>query len=382
MQHGIVRVGSLIVGCALAALGCKQGHEGGAQPAPAPQPAVAAPEAITWATTATARREQVGATFTYLCPPNGTPGTVWGTDTYSSDSSICGAAAHSGRITRAAGGVVQIQIAPGQPSYNGSVRGGETTRNFGSYPGSFIIVGGPAAGLVAVPVPRVALNANGVNIGGIQIAVGTGGSGAWSTNARAQRGQNGQSVTVQCTPGGTLGNVWGTDVYTDDSSICSAAVHAGRITLAQGGAVTAFIHPGRSRYAGTARNGVTTRDFAVYPGSFAFTPTVTPEVQLPPGVTAFSWTDTATRFRAQAGARVQVFCPPDGRPATVWGSGPFTDDSSVCTAAVFAGRITLERGGVVRLRPGPGLPAYRGRERNGVTTRDFGSFPGSFEITR
>ena len=51
-------------------------------------------------------------------------------------------------------------------------------------------------------------------------------------------------------------------------------------------------------------------------------------------------------------------------------------------AAVFAGRITLERGGVVRLRVAPGLPQYRGAERNGVTTRDFGSFPGSFEITR
>jgi len=379
MQHRVVCVGSLLAMGALGALGCKR-EQAAAQPPPAPQAAVPAPEAITWNDSANARRDQVGATFTYLCPPNGTPGTVWGSDTYSSDSSICGAAAHSGRITRAAGGVVQVQIAPGRPSYDGTVRGGETTRHFGSFPGSFVIVGGPTPGMVAIPVPRV--NANGINIGGVQIAVGSGGAGAWSTNGVSHRGQMGTSFTVTCTPGGTLGNVWGTDIYSDDSSVCSAAVHAGRINLAQGGDVTAWVHPGRSRYAGTARNGVTSRDFATFPGSFAFTAVVAPEVQLPPGVTAFTWSDSATRFRAQAGERVQVFCPPAGRLATVWGSGPFTDDSSVCTAAVFAGRITLERGGVVRLRVAPGLPQYRGAERNGVTTRDFGSFPGSFEITR
>jgi hypothetical protein len=318
--------------------------------------------------------------FTYACPPGGTPGTVWGTDTYSSDSSICGAAAHSGRITREAGGVVQIQIAPGLPSYSGSVRGGVTTSHFGAFPGSFTIVGGPAPGLLAVPVPQV--NANGINIGGVQIAVGTGGAGAWATNAISHRGQLGQPFTVNCPAQGTIGNVWGTDVYTDDSSVCSAAVHAGRITLAQGGAVTAYAHPGRARYAGVARNGVTSRDFATYPGSFAFTAALAPEVIAPPGATALSWSDSATRFRGQNGQRVSVFCPPAGRASTVWGKGPFTDDSSVCTAAVFAGRITMESGGVVRIRVAPGRDRYEGDARNGVTTRDFGTFAGSFLVTR
>ena len=66
----------------------------------------------------------------------------------------------------------------------------------------------------------------------------------------------------------------------------------------------------------------------------------------------------------------------------MWGKGPFTDDSSVCTAAVFAGRITLERGGVVRVRVAPGRPSYEGDTRNGVTTRTFATFPGSFLVTR
>lgn len=371
-----------------ASVGCKRGEQPEAPPAPAAQPAMQpamqqpAATPITWRDNATRFRAQPGATLAFLCPPNGAPGTVWGSDTYSDDSSICTAAAHSGRITRAAGGVVQIQIGPGQPSYAGTVRAGETTRHFAAYPGSFTLVGGPQPGLVAVPVPQI--NGNGVNIGGVQINVGTGpgGPNPWAERATAHRGQNGTSFTVACPPGGALATVWGTDVYTDDSSVCSAAVHAGRITLAEGGAVTAFVQPGRPTYSGTTRNGVTTLNFATFPGSFAFTAVVAQVAGAPPGVEAITWAASATRFRAQARSRQEVWCPPGGTAGTVWGRGPFTDDSSVCTAAVFAGRITFEEGGVVRLRPKPGRSSYQGDTRNGVTTRDYGVFPGSFDITR
>lgn len=372
---------STLILCGLMTLGlgaaCKREVGTGTPPSsPPPPPAVP----IQWNHTATQYRAQAGAVLTFLCPPGGTARTVWGSDTYSDDSSICTAAAHSGRINLAQGGVVQVQIGPGLPAYNGTVRGGVTTRHFGSFPGSFTIVGGPAPGLVAVPVPRI--NANGVNIGGLQINVGGGAAGPWAANARSRRGQIGQSFTQDCPPNGAPGTVWGSDVYTDDSSVCTAAVHAGVITLAQGGSVTAYIHPGRSLYPGVARNGVTTRTYASYPGSFAFTPRVEAEPSPPPGVEAITWSASATRFRATPGVRQQVWCPPGGSAGSVWGRGPFTDDSSVCTAAVFAGRITLERGGVVRLVTSPGLPAYQGGASNGITTRDFAAFPGSFNIVR
>ena len=80
MQHRVVRVGSLLAMGALGALGCKR-EQAAAQPPPAPQAAVPVPEAITWNDSANARRDQVGATFTYLCPPYGTPVTGWGSDT-------------------------------------------------------------------------------------------------------------------------------------------------------------------------------------------------------------------------------------------------------------------------------------------------------------
>jgi hypothetical protein len=62
--------------------------------------------------------------------------------------------------------------------------------------------------------------------------------------------------------------VWGTDIYTLDSSICTAAVHAGKIKLESGGPVTIEMRPGEKSYKGSERNGITTRDYAEYGASF------------------------------------------------------------------------------------------------------------------
>lgn len=81
----------------------------------------------------------------------------------------------------------------------------------------------------------------------------------WTTNAIDLRGRNGQRIEFECPAIGdtAMGAVWGTDVYSDDSAVCAAAVHAGAITIA-GGTVTIEILPGRATYEGTTRNGVTT----------------------------------------------------------------------------------------------------------------------------
>ena len=62
----------------------------------------------------------------------------------------------------------------------------------------------------------------------------------------------------------------GTGTYTDDSSICTAAVHAGLITLANGGKVTIEIAPGANSYSGTTANGVTSSSYDSWSGSFTF----------------------------------------------------------------------------------------------------------------
>jgi hypothetical protein len=62
--------------------------------------------------------------------------------------------------------------------------------------------------------------------------------------------------------------VWGTDVYSDDSSVCTAAVHAGRITFDQGGVVSVRLRGSESSFTGTTRNGVTTFPYGAWSGSF------------------------------------------------------------------------------------------------------------------
>ncbi len=56
------------------------------------------------------------------------------------------------------------------------------------------------------------------------------------------------------------GSVWGTDVYTDDSRLCRAALHAGVVTSA-GGTIVAKIVEGESSYVGSYQNGVSTSSF-------------------------------------------------------------------------------------------------------------------------
>ncbi|MEL6177316.1 MAG: LCCL domain-containing protein [Myxococcota bacterium] len=62
--------------------------------------------------------------------------TVWGTDTYTSDSALCAAAFHSG-VIGADGGPIEVRSAPGCTHYLGSERQGVASKGYGSWSGSF-----------------------------------------------------------------------------------------------------------------------------------------------------------------------------------------------------------------------------------------------------
>ncbi len=79
------------------------------------------------------------------------------------------------------------------------------------------------------------------------------------------------------------------------------------------------------------------------------------------------------------GLQVIGVCPAGSTSdfSTVWGTDTYTDDSSLCTAAVHAGAITLA-GGSIRVEAVDGLEAYEGSLRNGVESLDYGSWGRSF----
>ena len=79
--------------------------------------------------------------FTFRClAESGAVREIWGTDLYTYDSGICLAAVHSGRASRASGGIVTIRIKPGALNYFGSVRNGVSSSSYGSWGGSYIFV--------------------------------------------------------------------------------------------------------------------------------------------------------------------------------------------------------------------------------------------------
>jgi len=60
------------------------------------------------------------------------------------------------------------------------------------------------------------------------------------------------------------GPVWGTDVYTGDSTLAPAAVHAGVVKAGQSAIVKVTVVRPPAQYQGSARNGVTSSDFGRY----------------------------------------------------------------------------------------------------------------------
>jgi hypothetical protein len=93
-----------------------------------------------------------------------------------------------------------------------------------------------------------------------------------------------------------------------------------------------------------------------------------------------SWFSSARQFSGGTGVRLGFNCPASGTPQKVWGADTYTDDSSICTAAVHAGRITLAAGGQVTIEIRPGLSSYGGSSRNGITSLDYDEWDRSFMV--
>ena len=93
---------------------------------------------------------------------------------------------------------------------------------------------------------------------------------SWETAVMEYRDRVGARVAFDCPAGGSEYTIWGTDVYSDDSSVCTAGVHMGLISFARGGRVVLQIKPGQSRYTGTMRNGVQSEPYDAWEGSFSF----------------------------------------------------------------------------------------------------------------
>jgi len=222
----------------------------------------------------------------------------------------------------------------------------------------------------------------------------------------------GERLAVHCPSPAALGPVWGTDLYTDDSSICTAAAHAGLLDPTTTGDVAIEIRPGATSYLPSKRHGVESQPWGAWACSYVFlSQTCAPgsrrcaeactDVLRDPrhcggcgkacgvdescraGVCVTgsdaTWTTTVSDKPCTAGTTHTFHCPKGAVPVpqpTVWGSATFTADSSICAAAVHDGKPTETV--VVEMRPG--LPAYTGTTRHGVTSTSYGPWTCSFVV--
>lgn len=72
--------------------------------------------------------------------------------------------------------------------------------------------------------------------------------------------------------GQTTGMLWGTDVYTGDSSLAAAAVHAGLAKPGESAIVRVTTLPPPTQFHGSARNGVTSHDFGRFGSAYKLMP--------------------------------------------------------------------------------------------------------------
>ena len=77
-------------------------------------------------------------------------------------------------------------------------------------------------------------------------------------------------VGAQCTSRG--GVVWGDGIYTSDSSVCAASVHAGLLTAAQGGLVLQMQLGYRNEFRGSMRNGISSSGYGHFEAQLITTP--------------------------------------------------------------------------------------------------------------
>jgi hypothetical protein len=75
--------------------------------------------------------------------------------------------------------------------------------------------------------------------------------------------QIGQTFYFQVT-GDIGGTVWGTDVYTGDSALATACVHAGLVQVGKTAVVRVTVVAPANSYQGSVRNGVTTHSYGPY----------------------------------------------------------------------------------------------------------------------
>jgi hypothetical protein len=165
-------------------------------------------------------------------------GDVYGSAPYSSNNDICRSAQHAGVIGPEGGEVTAISVPPPEDEPRGSTANGITSLSMGSnhWDQAFTFEGAQAP----EPLP---------DCGPLGEA---------------------EELACYCVWDRPRGEVWGSNPYTIDSDVCTAAYHAGAILNSRGGNVRVIRAPGQDSYTASTAAGVRTSEHGPAQASFTF----------------------------------------------------------------------------------------------------------------
>ncbi|KAM5263768.1 cysteine-rich secretory protein LCCL domain-containing 2 [Ctenodactylus gundi] len=173
-------------------------------------------------------------------------------------------------------------------------------------------------------------------------------------------------------PAGCLSHnakIFGTLFYESASSICRAAIHYG--VLDDRGGLVDITRKGRKPFfVKSQRNGV--ESLSKYKPSSSFMVSKVEELDL----SCYTTVAQLCPFKKPAAHCPRVLCPArcGDEPsdwAPVFGTSIYADTSSICKAAVHAGVIADEKGGLVDVMPVDKKKSYVGSLRNGVQSESL-----------
>ncbi|CAF1440961.1 unnamed protein product [Adineta ricciae] len=228
-----------------------------------------------------------------------------------------------------------------------------------------------------------------------------------SVNLVNYRDKVGQNLFFTIT-GAVGGSIWGTNIYTDDSNLATAAVHAGILRVGQTSTIIVKILPGQSSYTASNRNGVNSFSYGSWIGSYSFvsvastTSTNVASTTTTPSPTTVSTTTSTTtvksssvgsstthvvlastanlvNYRDKVGQNL-FFTITGAVGGSIWGTNIYTDDSNLATAAVHAGILRVGQTSTIIVKILPGQSSYTASNRNGVNSFSYGSWIGSYSF--
>jgi hypothetical protein len=191
------------------------------------------------------------------------------------------------------------------------------------------------------------------------------------TSFDAYQLQIGHTYTFKIT-GAIDGSIYGTNIYTDDSDLATAAVHAGVLRIGETKNITVKILSGQASYTGSTQNSITSLSYDAWGRSYLFVDAIPTSDVAPSNLITYSDKINQTFSFRVTGAL----------GGSIYGTNIYTDDSDLATAAVHAGVLRIGETKNITVKICPGQASYTGSMQNGISSLSYDAWTGSYSFMK